>query len=196
MRAMPQTLSLFKRHGVSFSNGHVTTPLCCPARASMFSGLYAHNHGILTNNPSGPVRHDLPVAEHLSGEAPGGRLPHRAVRQVPEQLGQGGRRQGRLRQVQGRLQGHRARPCRARARRPDHRQARQPVHQGPRIRRRPALDDDPGDAIPAYATRAGQALRERRRAWVPAADLIQRVGPLRQAALPARRSATTRHWAT
>jgi arylsulfatase A-like enzyme len=51
MRAMSQTLGLFKRHGVNFNHGYVTTPLCCPARASIFSGLYAHNHGILTNNP-------------------------------------------------------------------------------------------------------------------------------------------------
>jgi arylsulfatase A-like enzyme len=52
MRAMPQTLRLFKRQGVDFNHGYVTTPLCCPARATMYSGLYAHNHGILTNNPS------------------------------------------------------------------------------------------------------------------------------------------------
>ena len=51
MRAMPKTLDLFKRHGVNFNHGYVTTPLCCPARASMYSGLYAHNHGIITNNP-------------------------------------------------------------------------------------------------------------------------------------------------
>src|SRR6185503_2462794 len=52
MRAMPQTLKLFKRQGVDFNHGYVTTPLCCPARATMYSGLYAHNHGIITNNPS------------------------------------------------------------------------------------------------------------------------------------------------
>ncbi len=52
MRAMPQTLRLFKRQGVDFNHGYVTTPLCCPARATMYSGLYAHNHGILTNNPT------------------------------------------------------------------------------------------------------------------------------------------------
>ncbi|MCL4286978.1 MAG: sulfatase-like hydrolase/transferase, partial [Thermoleophilia bacterium] len=52
MRAMPQTLKLFKRQGVEFNNGYVTTPLCCPARATMYSGLYAHNHGIFTNDPS------------------------------------------------------------------------------------------------------------------------------------------------
>lgn len=52
MRAMPQTLRLFKRQGVDFNHGYVTTPLCCPARATMYSGLYAHNHGIITNNPT------------------------------------------------------------------------------------------------------------------------------------------------
>ena len=52
MRAMPQTLKLFKRQGVNFNHGYVTTPLCCPARATMYSGLYAHNHGIITNNPT------------------------------------------------------------------------------------------------------------------------------------------------
>jgi len=52
MRAMPKTLKLFKRQGVDFNHGYVTTPLCCPARATMYSGLYAHNHGIITNNPT------------------------------------------------------------------------------------------------------------------------------------------------
>jgi len=52
MRAMPQTLKLFERQGVEFNHGYVTTPLCCPARATMYSGRYAHNHRILTNNPT------------------------------------------------------------------------------------------------------------------------------------------------
>src|SRR4029078_11737897 len=52
MGAMPKTLKLFKRQGVDFNHGYVTTPLCCPARATMYSGLYAHNHGIITNNPA------------------------------------------------------------------------------------------------------------------------------------------------
>ena len=28
----------------------MTTPQCCPARASIFSGEYAHNTGIITND--------------------------------------------------------------------------------------------------------------------------------------------------
>ncbi|MBI4007123.1 MAG: sulfatase [Planctomycetes bacterium] len=37
--------------GIEFKEGFVTTPLCCPSRASILTGLYSHNTGILANKP-------------------------------------------------------------------------------------------------------------------------------------------------
>ncbi|MGH2757200.1 MAG: sulfatase family protein [Actinomycetota bacterium] len=48
MSAMPATRRLFRAGGTKFTNAFATTPLCCPARASIMSGRYAHNHGITT----------------------------------------------------------------------------------------------------------------------------------------------------
>lgn len=53
--AMPNLQSRLVNNGVSFSNAFITTPLCCPYRASTLSGgYYAHNTGVLTNSwPNG-----------------------------------------------------------------------------------------------------------------------------------------------
>ncbi len=47
---MPQVKSLIADRGVSFSNYFVNISLCCPSRASILRGQYAHNTGVFTNN--------------------------------------------------------------------------------------------------------------------------------------------------
>ncbi|MBA3523266.1 MAG: sulfatase-like hydrolase/transferase, partial [Geodermatophilaceae bacterium] len=49
MIAMPQTRALMAAGGTTFAHGYSPFPLCCPARASILSGQYAHNHGVLGN---------------------------------------------------------------------------------------------------------------------------------------------------
>lgn len=46
---MPKTMAVFRGGGTEFTQGYVTTPLCCPSRGTIFTGRYAHNHGITVN---------------------------------------------------------------------------------------------------------------------------------------------------
>jgi N-acetylglucosamine-6-sulfatase len=41
---MPTVKKELVANGVNFTSGFVTTPLCCPSRASILTGEYAHNH--------------------------------------------------------------------------------------------------------------------------------------------------------
>src|SRR5215217_7575862 len=46
---MPKTLSLLGDTGMTFSNAYVSNALCCPARATIMRGQYAHNTGVWDN---------------------------------------------------------------------------------------------------------------------------------------------------
>ena len=73
MAALPQTRQLIGAAGARFSRSYVSTPLCCPSRATYLTGQYGHNDGVLNNTPPhGGVealnaQHTLPVWLRAAG---------------------------------------------------------------------------------------------------------------------------------
>src|SRR3546814_1719347 len=54
---MPKTKALIEEQGAAFDNYFVTYSFCCPSRATMLRGQYAHNHRIQGNVlPTGGAR--------------------------------------------------------------------------------------------------------------------------------------------
>lgn len=49
MRVLPLTRSLIGDAGTTYENFVVALPLCCPSRATYFTGQYAFNHGVVRN---------------------------------------------------------------------------------------------------------------------------------------------------
>ncbi|MEA2447958.1 MAG: hypothetical protein QOK47_1595 [Actinomycetota bacterium] len=69
MSSLPTTRRIFKRGGVTYTEAYDTTPLCCPSRSSIFTGLYAHNHHVTRNDQSDrlPLRHTIQHYLHAGG---------------------------------------------------------------------------------------------------------------------------------
>ena len=67
--AMPFTVRWLIRGGRTYTNAYATTPLCCPSRASIFTGRYAHNHGVLKNQDSHDLDTSTTVQAYLGSEA-------------------------------------------------------------------------------------------------------------------------------
>ena len=65
MDVMPQTLQRFETDGTKFSRFFATTPLCCPSRASVFSGRYTHNHGVATNDSATVLDQNFTIQAYL-----------------------------------------------------------------------------------------------------------------------------------
>ncbi len=49
LQHMPKTKNLIVKEGIEYEKAFVTTPLCCPSRASILRGQYTHNHQIWEN---------------------------------------------------------------------------------------------------------------------------------------------------
>ncbi|NKQ34740.1 MAG: sulfatase [Chloroflexi bacterium] len=50
MEYMPRTQERIFNQGVTFDNAYVTTARCSPSRASILTGMYAHNHNVRLNS--------------------------------------------------------------------------------------------------------------------------------------------------
>jgi N-acetylglucosamine-6-sulfatase len=50
-RAMLYTKKLLANHGMTFTNAFASYSWCCPFRATMLLGQYAHNHEVFSNGP-------------------------------------------------------------------------------------------------------------------------------------------------
>src|SRR6187402_2509060 len=46
----PNLYHYFVEHGIRFTNAIGESPLCCPGRASLLTGLHTHNNGVFRNN--------------------------------------------------------------------------------------------------------------------------------------------------
>ena len=46
---MPKTRSLLMEQGMRFNSAYVSYGMCCPSRATIMRGQYAHNHGVWSN---------------------------------------------------------------------------------------------------------------------------------------------------
>jgi arylsulfatase A-like enzyme len=67
LRTMPKTKRWFIDGGRRYSHAVAVNPVCCPSRASIFTGLYSHNNGVRTNEDVGKFDEDMAVHKRLQG---------------------------------------------------------------------------------------------------------------------------------
>jgi arylsulfatase A-like enzyme len=65
LTSMPVVQDMLVANGVTFTNAVASNPLCCPSRASVLSGRYAHTTGVWTNGgPYGGARRFIRWERH------------------------------------------------------------------------------------------------------------------------------------
>lgn len=70
MLVMPETLRIFGEGGTRFTHAFASTPQCCPSRASIMTGRYAHNHGV-RRNEDGPKLNQMVTMQRYLHEQGG-----------------------------------------------------------------------------------------------------------------------------
>lgn len=65
-QTMPNIRETFLEQGLTFSDAHVETPLCCPGRAGYLTGLHTFNHGVIENDLT-PFDDSMTVATQAQG---------------------------------------------------------------------------------------------------------------------------------
>jgi arylsulfatase A-like enzyme len=62
---MPEVTGRFVKAGTEFTQAFATTPLCCPSRASLMTGQYAHNTGVRTNGDATSLDQSATLQKYL-----------------------------------------------------------------------------------------------------------------------------------
>ena len=68
LNVMPTTRHRFVDRGRRYPNSFVTTPQCCPSRASILTGRFTHNHDVVNNFSSAAIDPETMLQHHLQNE--------------------------------------------------------------------------------------------------------------------------------